>query len=378
MNRIRIIPFAVVGVLLTLSACTTTENDQNQKGLHEVYAGKFLLGAAISDSQLLGKDETAIPIILNEFNTITAENDTKWESIQPNPGEYNFTATDKLVELGLKKNMFIVGHTLVWHHQTPAWVFEDENGNPTTRDTLLARMKDHIYTVVGRYKGQINGWDVVNEALNDDGTLRDSKWRQIIGDDYIEKAFEYARQADPNAELYYNDYSLASEVKRNGAVKLVNYLKEKGVKVSGIGMQGHYNFYYPEIEELEKSINAFSNTGCDVMITELDITVLPIPAENLGAEISNNFELRKQLNPYVNGCPDSVSNALANRYHDLFEVFIKHHSKISRITFWGVHDDQSWKNDWPVVGRTDYPLIFDRSRKPKKAYSAIYNLALKN
>ncbi|MCB0748778.1 MAG: endo-1,4-beta-xylanase, partial [Ignavibacteriae bacterium] len=269
--------------------------------------------------------------------------------------------------------MFIIGHTLLWHQQTPDWVFEDENGNEASRELLLGRLKEHISTVVGRYKGKINGWDVVNEAIEDNGEMRTSKWYKIIGEDYIEKAFEFANEVDPDAELYYNDFNMWHKGKLKGVSNLVNDLKSKGIKIDGVGLQGHWGLTYPSNEEIDEALNTYSKLNVNLMITELDMAVLPLPDDNTSAEITKNYELQKKFNPYPNGLPDSMQVVLAERYADFFRLFNKYKNKITRVTFWGVHDGNSWKNNWPIRGRTEYPLLFDRKLKPKPAFYSVIN-----
>jgi endo-1,4-beta-xylanase len=271
--------------------------------------------------------------------------------------------------------MFIVGHTLVWHNQTPAWVFRDDKGNPVDRETLLRRLHDHIATVVGRYKGKINGWDVVNEALNEDGTLRPSPWFKILGGDYLLKAYQFAHEADPKAQLYYNDYSLENAPKRAGAIALIQKLQSQGVPIAAVGLQGHYKMNWPAPAQLEETIKTFSALGIKVMITELDVDVLPAATRSEAAEVGMNFQLQARLNPYTNGLPDSVQQALAKRYADLFEVLVQNRKSMSRVTFWGVTDADSWLNKWPVKGRTSYPLLFDRQCQPKPAFDAVIQVA---
>ena len=302
----------------------------------------------------------------------------KWERIHPEPGAYDFELADKFIELGMEREMYIVGHTLVWHSQTPRWVFLDDEGNLTTRDTLLMRMRDHIHTVVGRYKGRVHCWDVVNEVIGDDGNIRNSLWYRIIGEDYIEKAFTYASEADPEALLIYNDYSLPNPTKREGVVKMVKELQSKGIPIGGIGMQGHYHLGDPSLEDVDASITAFAELGVQVMITEMEITVLPVPSDDTGAEVSKRFEMKEWLNPYTDGLPDSVQNILTNRYRDLFTLFRDHSEHIQRVTFWGVHDGVSWKNNWPVPGRTNHPLLFDRDGEPKPSFDAVMGVASSN
>jgi endo-1,4-beta-xylanase len=238
-------------------------------------------------------------------------------------------------------------------------------------------LKDHISTIVGRYKGQIKGWDVVNEALNEDGTLRKSQFLNIGGPAFIEKAFQYAHEADPNAELYYNDYNLENAAKRDGAIRIIKNLQSKGIKIDGVGIQGHYGLAYPALQEIETAIEMYGALGVKVMFTELDISALPSPWLMPTADVSVRFANNPTMNPYPNGLPDSLQTRLAERWAAIFKIFNKHEDKISRITFWGLHDGLSWKNNFPIQGRTDYALLFDRSLKPKKAYDAVIATAKK-
>jgi len=302
----------------------------------------------------------------------------KWQRIHPTLNEYDFDPADKLVVFAETNNMKVIGHTLVWHSQLGKGVFVPEGAKDESvlvdSAELMNRIKEHIFTVAGRYKGKIHGWDVVNEALNEDGTLRETNFLKIAGDGYIQKAFEFAHEADPNAELYYNDYNMVEPAKRQGAIKLIRNLQEKGAQVDGVGIQAHWELNYPSLEEIEKSILAYSELGVMVMFTELDISVLPSPWRMPSADVSMRFENNETMNPYPNRLPDSVNTALAQRYRDIFALFNKHKDKVSRVTFWGLHDGVSWKNGFPIRGRTDYPLLFDRQMKPNKAYDEILNL----
>lgn len=343
--------------------------------LKEAYRDAFLIGTALNSRQISGQDASGQALAIREFNAVTAENVMKWEVIHPEPGVYNFEAADAMVDLAEKNGMFIVGHTLVWHSQTPDWVFHDEEGNRLTREALLERMKEHIDTVVGRYRGRVHGWDVVNEALLDDGALRETLWYEIIGEDYLARAFEFAHEADPGAELYYNDYSLELPEKREGAIRLVQSLQEQGAPITGLGTQGHFSLDFPSLENLEATITGFAGLGVDVMVTELEIDLLPPAFDYLGADVEMSAELRDELNPYADGLPTEVQDQLTERYKEIFGLFLKHQDKISRVTFWGVTDGDSWKNNWPVPGRTNYPLLFDREGNPKPAYHALIELA---
>jgi endo-1,4-beta-xylanase len=376
--------------LLALGLCTLVaagcakqseaENTQADAGstattLKGAFDGKFLVGAAINQRQFAGSDSSGAELIRAQFNAIAPENVLKWERVHPRKGEYNFPPADEYVKFGEDNGMFVHGHTLVWHSQTPRWVFEDGQGNPVSRDTLLARMHDHIATVVGRYKGRIKGWDVVNEALNEDGTLRDSPWHRIIGDDYLVKAFQFAHEADPAAELYYNDYSLENPAKRDGAVKLIRSLQAAGVTVKAIGTQDHLKMDWPSPALMDSMFTAFAAAGVQVNVSELDVDVLPRATRNTGADVSTNVGARSELNPYPTALPDSMQQALAQRYAEIFQIYVKHAPHIDRVTFWGVDDGDSWLNNWPVRGRSNYPLLFDRNGAPKPAFDAVVKTA---
>ena len=346
-----------------------------QPTLQQAYQGCFLVGAALNPAQFTGTDAREAELVKAQFNSISPEDVLKWDSVHPRPGVYDFSLGDKYVQFGEQNHMFIIGHNLIWHEQVPRWVFQDVQGDPVSRKVLLQRMRDHILTVVGRYKGKIDGWDVVNEALNDDGTLRRSPWMKIIGPDYIEKAFRYAHKADAHAQLYYNDYSLVNEPKRKGALALVRKLKSEGIPITGVGLQNHVNLQWPTREQLDTTIRDFAKLGVKVMISELDVDVLPAATSRPTADVSLKVASNPALNPYPNGLPKSVQQALASRYADLFRVYASHCGEITRVTFWGVTDKDSWKNDWPVKGRTNYPLLFDRNAQPKPAFDAVIQVA---
>jgi endo-1,4-beta-xylanase len=350
---------------------------QSQATLKDAYQGCFLVGAALNSAQFTGQDAKEAALVKTQFNSISPENVLKWSEIHPQEKTYNFGPADQYVDFGQQNHMFIVGHTLVWHSQVPKWVFEDAKGRTLTRKALLKRMRDHIKTVVGRYKGRINGWDVVNEVVDEDGSLRKSPWLKIIGPDYIEKAFEYAHKADPKAQLYYNDYNLEIEAKRRGALELVRKLKAEGVPISGIGLQDHFSLDFATTDQINATIEAFGNLGMKVMITELDVGVLPFPMRNQTADVSVKAASDPKLNPYVDGLPDAVQQQLANRYAQLFRTYAGHCGLVTRVTFWGVSDKNSWKNNWPVKGRTDYPLLFDRDGRAKPAFNAVIEAAPK-
>jgi len=366
---------SVIAIIILLAGCFHPNAAAQQPALKDAYQGCFLVGAALNPAQFTGNNEAEVAIIKAQFNTISPENVLKWESVHPQPNDFNFSLADKYVEFGRQNHMFIIGHNLVWHSQTPRWVFEDKDGKPLSREALLERMHDHITKVVGRYKGRIGGWDVVNEALNEDGTLRQSSWLKIIGDDYIEKAFRFAHEADPDAQLYYNDYSLENEPKRKGALELVRKLEASGVPITGIGLQDHVSLDWPSPNQIDTTIAQFSGLGMKVMITELDVDVLPGVTHS--ADVSLNVASNPKLNPYTHGLPEEVEKQLAKRYADLFSTYGGHCGTVTRVTFWGVTDHNSWKNDFPVRGRTNYPLLFNRQDQPKPAFDAVIAAAPK-
>lgn len=365
----------LAGVLLLtllLMGCSAPQQEQ-APSLKDAYKDMFLIGTALNANHNFGHDTLGIKLIQDHFNSIVAENCMKSMHLQPTEGVFFFDEADKFIAFGEANNMHIVGHTLIWHSQAPDWLFTDENGEDVSREVMIERMRSHIHTVVGRYKGRVDGWDVVNEAVLDDGSWRNTKFYEIIGEEYIKLAFQFAHEADPDAELYYNDYAMSQEGKRNSVVEMVKKLQEEGIKIDGIGMQGHMGMDYPDISEFEKSIEAFAALGVKVMITEMDITLLPFPAGET-AEVSLTAEYQEKMNPYAEDLPEEVEAAFNKRYSDFFGLFLKHQDKISRVTLWGLTDNDTWRNDWPIPGRTDYPLLFDRNYEPKAVVQQLIDL----
>ncbi|HEV7993084.1 MAG TPA: endo-1,4-beta-xylanase [Gemmatimonadaceae bacterium] len=346
-----------------------------EPSLRDEFRGAFHIGAALNPSQFTGRDSAGARLVARHYDTISPENVLKWALVHPALDRYDFAPADQYVAFGERNGMFVVGHTLVWHSQLPRWVHQDANGAPVSRDTLLARMRDHITTVVGRYRGRIKGWDVVNEALNEDGSLRHSPWLDIIGEDYLVKAFQFAHEADPSAELYYNDYSLENPAKRAGAVALCKRLLAAGVPLTAVGLQAHQKLDWPTLAAEDSTIGAFAALGLRVNITELDVDVLPPAVRGQSADVATRATATAAQNPYAAGLPDSVQRALAARYEGLFSVFMKHRAVIDRVTFWGVADGDSWLNNWPVRGRTSYPLLFDRQHRAKPAFDGVVRAA---
>lgn len=355
--------------LLSVLSIQLSFSQKTAVSLKSAYQDDFLIGTALGTEHILEKNEKADALIKREFNAITPENIMKAQIIHPAPNRYNFNLADKYVEYGQKNQMYIVGHTLIWHSQLPPFAFKMNNA-----DSVRIFMTDHINTVAGRYAGKINSWDVVNEALNEDGTLRKSVFLKTLGEGYIKEAFDLAAKADPKAALYYNDYNIEQPAKRKGAIDLIKKLQASGTKIDGVGIQGHWSIHTLNLKDIEESIMEFSRLGLKIAFTELDLTVLPNPWDLQGADVNQRFEEKPEMNPYKDALPDSVQTALADRYTDLFKLFLKHKDKISRVTFWGVDDKHSWLNGFPIRNRTNYPLLFDRALEPKKAYQAVMSL----
>lgn len=355
-----------------LSACAT--GSARTPSLQQAYKNDFLIGTALSVGIINGAPSPLSALIAREFNAITPENCMKWEEMRNADGSWNWGDADAFVAFGKRHNMHMIGHTLVWHSQIPDAVFKDGAGKDITAAALQQKMEQHIQTLVDRYKGQLQSWDVVNEAIGDDLQMRNSHWYRILGEDFIHRAFSLAQEADPKAKLLYNDYNIERGAKRDATIAMLKRLQKRGTPIHGIGIQGHINLEKPGIDEIEQSILAFADLGLRVSFTELDIDVLPQVWDLPVAEISTRFDYTPERDPYPQGLPANMQDALARRYESLFALFLKHRDKIDRISLWGTSDDASWLNDFPIKGRTNYPLLFDRSHQPKPAYFRVLDL----
>jgi endo-1,4-beta-xylanase len=362
-------------MILTWGCSSSAPKTKEPATLKNALKGKFYIGTAMNLQQISGKDTADVGVIKRNFDAIVAENCMKSMYLQPREGEFYFADADKFVEFGERNGMWITGHCLVWHGQLPRWFCVDGKGENVTPEVLKARLKSHISTIVGRYKGRIKGWDVVNEAILEDGSYRKSKFYEILGEEFIPLAFQYAQEADPSAELYYNDYNEWYPGKRKTVIQLIKTLKERGIRIDAIGMQGHVGMDGPSIAEYEEAIQDYTNAGVNVMVTEFDLSILPFPKRGIGADLSANFEYQKELNPYTDGVPDAVMAPWTNRMLDFFKLFLKYPGTVTRVTMWGVTDGGSWKNDFPVRGRTDYPLLFDRNYQAKPVVAEIIKAA---
>lgn len=351
----------LVSFLFLIQICVGQSINSYQFGLKDYYHTYFPIGVAVSPISL--EDVAESELILREFGSLTAENVMKPALIHPSEGVYNWAPADKITAFAKANQLKIRGHTLCWHSQTPKWFFEESEGRPASRELALSRLKDHIQNVMGRYKGEIYAWDVVNEAISDDAGLflRESDWYKIIGPDYIEKAFEYAHEADPDALLFYNDYNVVDKAKGDKIFKLIESLKAKGVPIHGIGLQAHWSIFHPNVSDLERTIVKFSKLGITIQITELDISVYDgeqSDANLIKAPIQFTKEQEKKQ---------------IHQYKMIFEVFRKNKDSITGVTFWNISDRHSWLDNYPIRDRKNFPLLFDQNLKRKKAYWEIAN-----
>jgi endo-1,4-beta-xylanase len=329
----------------------------SSKGLQFYFKKYFTMGVAVSPRSL-HTDEAGL--ILRQFGSLTAENAMKMGPIHPKENEYYWKDADSIVAFAKRNHLKIRGHNLCWHNQTPRWLFTDEKGDTVSKTVLLQRLKDHIETVVKRYKGSIYAWDVVNEAISDKpGEMyRNSPWYRICGDDFIAKAFEYAHEADPKALLFYNDYNVINPVKREKIYQMIQEFIKKGVPIQGIGIQGHWATNEPSAGLLDSTLQTFTKLGLQIQVTELDISVYPKEhqsREKRKEDFTTDFSAEKEA-------------AQIDRYKTIFRIFEKYKKQISVITFWNISDRYSWLDNFPVRGRKDYPLLFDKNLQPKKAY----------
>ena len=359
--------FSIIATGFLLQNCSNTKKlatTSSMPSLKKTFKNDFLIGTALNSQQIEEKDSGAARLIPQQFNAATPENIMKAEIIHPGWDRYNFDLADKLVAYAKKNDIKVTAHTLIWHSQTPAFL-----RGVKSADSIKQYFVNHITTVASRYDGKVYSWDVVNEALNEDGTLRNSVFLQKLGDDYIVEAFRLAQKAAPNTKLYYNDYNIEQPKKRAGAIAIIKKIQAAGVRIDGVGIQGHWHMDNPPLQDIEQSIKEFAALGIQVAFTELDLSALPNPrGRNNSADISQTAEYNAQINPYTKEFPDSAQQKLASAYADLFNLFLKYRDNIDRVTFWGVDDGQSWLNGFPVRGRTNHPLLFDRQFKPKPAF----------
>ncbi|HZK68994.1 MAG TPA: endo-1,4-beta-xylanase [Paludibacter sp.] len=362
--------------IIAAMAFLAFSNAMAQKKLAEATKGKFLLGVAVNMQQVNGVNPSESKLIANEFSAIVAENCMKPQPTEPEENKFVWDDADKFVAFGEKNKQAVTGHCLIWHSQIGRWMFVDENGKDVSPEILKERMRQHIYAVVGRYKGRVKGWDVVNEAFEDNGTYRKSKFYQILGKDFIKYAFQFAHEADPNAELYYNDYNVETPSKCDAIVQLAKELKGAGCRIDAVGSQSHMHMKAPTLEATETSFKKLKAAGVHILITEWDISILPSPYD--GANVSASFAYSKEMDPYREGVPDSIQQKWNKRVLDMFGLFLKYDDVIDRVTVWGLNDASTWLNGFPIRGRKDYPVLFDRKNQRKAVVSDMILMANKH
>ncbi|TVQ26056.1 MAG: endo-1,4-beta-xylanase [Spirochaetaceae bacterium] len=323
------------------------------RALRDVYAPYFAIGAAVQPQTLDSHRE----ILTSHMSSITAENHMKLHMLRPSAGTVDYSGADRIVAFATEHAMRVRGHTLLWHEAAPDWFFRDATGAPATPEAVRERLRQHVTELVGRYRGRVYAWDVVNEAVSDSPAqrLRQTQWLDVLGPDYIADVFRWAHDADPDALLFYNDYSMVDPAKRDRTIALLGDLLADGVPVHGVGMQGHWTLRWPSVREIDRSIRAFADLGLRVEITELDISF---------------YDWSDQTTRFDRFTPE-MDQALAARYGEIFEVFRRHADAIDAVTFWGAADDVSWLNYIPVRDRPNYPLLFDRAHQPKAAFFAV-------
>ncbi len=396
MNRcfIFFVPMVSIGALFSTGGCDSDEaagaskdSDAEQSDtdtgeppttLKDKYADYFLIGAAADSKSYT----THADLLKEHFSSITAENEMKWESLQRSEGNFTFITADRIVDFARKNDIAVRGHALVWHRQTPSWVFKGEDGEEVSPEVLLERMRAHITEVMTHFKGRVEAWDVVNEAMMNDGRLRtgdeadpnqNSPWYAVLGEQYIAEAFKAARAADPNALLFYNDYYNYLSEKRDAIYALLKGLLDDGVPVDGVGLQCHIKIepstnsmdqaYYQTAEELEKAIELYASLGLTVHVTEMDVSLY-----------SPNVTYTEDMYYTVDTFTDEVETEQAERYAEFFDMFRKHKDAVSNVTFWGIADDNTWLSERASApDRLDFPLIFDVDHEKKKAFDAIFD-----
>ncbi|RAI98249.1 endo-1,4-beta-xylanase [Paenibacillus pabuli] len=329
--------------------------------LKELYKDAFHIGAAVNPKTI----ESQRSLLAYHFNSLTAENEMKFSSVHPQQERYTFEDADVIASFAREKGMALRGHTLVWHNQTPDWLFENETGGQVERSVLLERLKAHIQTVVGRYKDVIYAWDVVNEVISDDADdenafLRPSKWLDIAGEDFIAKAFEFAHEADPQALLFYNDYNESDPHKRERIYRLVRSLLDQGVPIHGVGLQAHWNLYDPSLDDMRAAIERYAQLGLQLQLTELDVSVFR--SEDRRTDLVQPSQEMLELQ--------------AERYESIFRLLHEYKEHISAVTFWGAADDYTWLDNFPVRGRKNWPFLFDELHRPKEAYQRVARIAV--
>lgn len=369
-----------IPAFVALFGCTTDPVVKDVP-LKDVYADDFLIGVAVAQNIITQKDSASIRLICEQFNAVSPESVLKPEYIHPAPDVWDYSQGDAYCEFASQHGLKALGHTLMWHNQTPDFFWLNPDGSVRTDEEMRNTLVTYIENTATHFAGKVYAWDVVNEIVSEEGGYRSDKgWEKYYRgdkDDLVALAFSTAQRCDPNAELYYNDYNMWRQSKVDGVVHLVKMLQERGIRIDGVGIQAHWGLNYPDMKDVEKTIDRLYDLGVKVMITELDVDMLPFSKEGqmtgkaMYDPALQREEFMRYLNPYAQGLPSEIDEQIAERYAEIFNTLLSRRDKLSRVTFWGLHDGVSWKNDYPIPNRTNYPLPFDRKLNKKAAYYAI-------
>ena len=373
----------ILSSIILLGGCANRTKSLPDVPLKDAYADCFLMGAAISPYHFSDRNPETRELILKHFNAISPDNALKPESLHPGPNVWNFQPADAYCQFGKDNGMWILGHTLCWHNQTPAFFWTKPNGQTMSKDEIFESIRSYIETVCTHFLGKVDAWDVINEIVSEDGGYRDLGWVHALGadpavvDEFVKHVFRCAEKYAPDTELYYNEFNCWRPSKLAGIVRLVRMLQADGIRIDGVGIQAHWGLGYPKNEYVVDAIEQLAALGVKVNITELDVDVLPISKDGqvIGRSLQDpQYQLEEFeafLDPYKDGLPEEVEDQLAARYEELFKIFYDHRDQIARVTFWGTHDGTSWKNGSPIPNRTNYPLLFKRDFTPHKAYYSV-------
>ena len=378
----------LLSLAVLLTGCSERGGTLPDVPLKDAYADSFLMGAAISTFQVGDRSPETRELLLKHFNAISPDNELKPESLHPRPDVWNFQRADAFCQFGKENGMWILGHTLCWHNQTPAFFWTRPDGQTMSKDEIFESVRSYVETVCTHFLGKVDAWDVINEIVSEDGGYRDLGWVHALGadpavvDEFVKHVFRCAEKYAPGTELYYNEFNCWRPSKLAGIVRLVKMLQADGIRIDGVGIQAHWGLGYPKNEYVVDAIEQLAALGIKVNISELDVDVLPISkdAQVIGRSLRDpQYQLEEFeafLDPYKEGLPEEVEDQLAARYEELFRIFYEHRDQISRVTFWGTHDGTSWKNGSPIPNRTNYPLLFKRDFTPHKAYYSVIGIPL--
>lgn len=364
--------------------CTEHTAPVKDVPLKEAFADDFLVGVAVAQNIITRNETPSIDLICEQFNAVSPESVLKPEYIHPTPEVWDFSEGDAYCQFAADHGLKALGHTLMWHNQTPDHFWLHADGSVKSPEEMKATLEEYVEKTVTHFAGKVYAWDVVNEVVSEEGGYRHDKgWEKYYDgnlDDLVSLAFRTAQRCDPNAELYYNDYNMWRQTKVDGAVHIVKMLQEQGIRIDGVGIQAHWGLNYPSTEDIEKTIDRLYDLGVKVMITELDIDMLPFSKEGqmtgkaMYDPALQREEFMRWLNPYPDGVTPEMEQQIADRYEEVMRTIWNKRDKISRVTFWGLHDGVSWKNDYPIPNRTNYPLLFDRQLQKKKAFYQVVSI----